>query len=144
MAVRTFAPVNSSTRRSRITRRLRNLGNKALAALVIIALAVIVGAIYSATMLVQNTYTGCTVTNTDTAYTGTGKNVKIQKRVYTEGCNGQDAVQVFTADDNFIYGQFNSADIYGSIQEGQTYDFQTRGIRIHLTSAFPNITDVQK
>jgi hypothetical protein len=94
------------------------------------------------TFAVTGTATDCTVTRTETAIVGTGSDMKAQKRVYTQGCNGENSIQVFTADDSLLDGQFNSADIYGSIQEGHTYDFTTRGARIPFLNGFPNITSV--
>lgn len=55
-------------------------------------------------------------------------------RVYTENCG------VLAVGDNLFTGTFNSADIYGSIEVGKTYDFKTVGWRFPLFSQFPIIT----
>lgn len=77
--------------------------------------------------------TGCTVT--DKAAIGRSDsdgNNTTDYRVYSS-C-GTFGVQ----DDPFI-GQWNSADTYGSIVVGQTYDFEAYGWRNGLMSQFPNI-----
>jgi hypothetical protein len=108
---------------------------------IIFGLTAVVGLfIVISNFAVQNTYTSCTVTRAETTVVGTGKSITSQKRIYAQGCNGQNEVFVFTADDNILSGQYRSADTYGSIQEGHTYDFQTRGMR--TLSTFPNITSV--
>lgn len=84
---------------------------------------------------VVNDYTNCTVTRTEVSVISNDGDAYTQKRVYTENCG------VFTADDNLAHGVWNSADIYGSIQEGKTYDFTASGIRFSspFFSWFPNI-----
>lgn len=56
-------------------------------------------------------------------------------RVYTENCG------TFTVKDNPFLLRFNSADVYGAIQEGETYDFNTVGIRLPIASMFPNVLE---
>lgn len=77
--------------------------------------------------------TSCEVTGKDRASDGQGGS---SMRVYTTNCG------TFGVQDNLFVGQLNSADVYGSIQEGRTYDFQTVGKRIPLMSMFPNIVSV--
>ena len=84
---------------------------------------------------VVNDYANCTVTRTEVSVISNDGDVSSQKRVYTENCG------VFTADDNLAHGVWNSADIYGSIKEGETYNFTASGIRFSspFFSFFPNI-----
>lgn len=56
--------------------------------------------------------------------------------VYTE--NG-----TYKCDDSMIDGKWNSADVYGRLKEGHTYEVKTRGIRIPFMSMFPNIVEVR-
>jgi len=58
---------------------------------------------------------------------------KSDMRIYTENCG------TFQVGDNPLKGVWNSADLYGAISKGETYDFQTTGVRVGLVSAFPTI-----
>lgn len=84
--------------------------------------------IYSQT--VTTTYAECVVTGKDRTTSSEGGSTM---RVYTENCG------TFSAGDSLLDFKFNSADIYGSLKEGETYTFETRGIRVPLLSMFPNI-----
>lgn len=76
-----------------------------------------------------NTHTNCVVTGGDrVSYDGTS-----QSRIYTQNCG------TFTADDSILDSQFQSADLYGQLREGGTYDFETRGVRLPIMSSFENI-----
>lgn len=46
---------------------------------------------------------------------------------------------VFGVQDDPFIGQWNSADVYGSIKIGGTYDFEAYGWRNGFFSTFPNI-----
>lgn len=61
---------------------------------------------------------------------------KTDYRVYTS-CG------VFTVGDNLFFGRFNSADTYGSLHEGSTYDLDVIGWRNGFFSMFPNILTVE-
>ncbi|URP22345.1 hypothetical protein SEA_BIG4_312 [Microbacterium phage Big4] len=54
-------------------------------------------------------------------------------RVFTDNCG------TFGVQDDFWLGQWNSADTYGSIRVGDTYDFEAYGWRNGFFSTFPNI-----
>lgn len=41
-------------------------------------------------------------------------------------------------------GRWSSADLYGSIQQGETYNITSNGYRIPLTSVFPNVKNMEK
>jgi hypothetical protein len=77
------------------------------------------------------THENCLVTKTDTFATEDG----VEKRVYTQNCGE------FTVNDNLLTGTLHSGSIYGSIKEGETYDFTATGIRSHWPTMFPNITE---
>lgn len=84
------------------------------------------------------TETGCVVDSKErtTQVTGGGKdnpvNTTQEKIVYTS-CG------VFTVDDNFFLLRFNSADTYGSLGEGETFDLEVIGWRNGFFSWFPNV-----
>lgn len=87
----------------------------------------------------QDTATNCTVTSKDRSVSinsdGDG-NVTSQtnQRVYTS-CG------TFVVEDNIFLGKFNSADTYGALIDGQTYDFKIIGWRNGFFSMFPNILE---
>lgn len=59
-------------------------------------------------------------------------------RVYTKDCG------VLHVQDLFWGRQFNSADIFSSIEPGHTYMFHVTGIRVPFFSVFPNIRATQR
>lgn len=74
--------------------------------------------------------TACTVTGHDrTAKQNGGSDM----RIYTAECG------TFRVADNWVTGHFSSADLFGSIEDGKAYTFETRGGRIPVLSQFPNI-----
>jgi hypothetical protein len=73
--------------------------------------------------------TGCLVDMKERVIDGEGESVY---RVYSD-CG------VFEVKDDLLHGAFNSADTYGSIHEGETYDFEAYGWRNGFLSLFPNI-----
>lgn len=83
----------------------------------------------------ETTYSNCVVSRTENTYNASSK--MMEKRVYTENCG------VFTANDDLGRLHFDSADTYGSLQEGETYTFTATGFRIPIFSMFPNIVAVQ-
>lgn len=90
----------------------------------------------------RTTLESCTVDSKDRGTTVTSDgdgNVTSQTdyRVYTD-CG------VFTVADNFFLGKFNSADTYGSLSEGKTYDLEVIGWRNGFLSWFPNILSAEK
>ena len=46
---------------------------------------------------------------------------------------------VFTDKDGLVKWKFNSSDMYGQLQKGQTYKFTVHGWRNHFLSIYPNI-----
>lgn len=96
----------------------------------------VIGFSFFGAAAVENSYSGCTVTNKDRTSDGEGGS---DMRIYTEGCNDSNSVRVFSVADNPFTGDFASANTYAKIEIGQTYDFQTRGYRIPILSMFENI-----
>ena len=84
---------------------------------------------------VSGSETGCVVEDKDRTQNSEGQS---DMRIYTENCG------VLTVSDNWLKGQFNSADTYSRIDVGSTYDFETVGIRVGLFSLFPNIIKVEE
>ena len=72
----------------------------------------------------------CQVINKDRSTDSDGNSVY---RVYTKNCG------VLEVQDEWLVGQFNSADTFNSIQPGGTYDVSTLGWRNGFLSQFPNI-----
>lgn len=123
--------------RNRSTLGRNSRGNKfylvfgALVAALIIA--TVVGAVVSHN--VTSEHTACVVTEKDRT---TDRDGNSDMRVYTENCG------TFSVGDNLFKGVWNSADIYSSIQEGETYDFSATGWRIPIISSFPKIHEATK
>jgi hypothetical protein len=93
---------------------------------------------------------GGVVSNTNHATvtcTVTGKDHSIDKnnnpvyRVYT---SGNSDCTTFDIADSALFGNFNSADLYGKIQEKETYRFETSGVRNGFLSLFPVIHSASK
>lgn len=80
----------------------------------------------------------CTVESKErTTHVRDGESTQ-QKLVYTKDCG------TLTVDDSLFQGSFNSADLYGQLQEGQKYDFEVIGWRNGFLSQFPNILEAHK
>lgn len=109
----------------------------------IIVLAIIGTIIWSVLYISsRHTIEGCTVDSKDRGTTVTSDgdgNVTstTNYRVYTD-CG------VFVVEDNFFLGKFNSADTYGSLSEGETYDLEVVGWRNGFLSWFPNILSAKE
>lgn len=101
-------------------------------AIAVIAFAIICISTYGA-LFATSTHNDCVVTDKDRTRSSEGGS---EMRVYTENCG------TLKVGDNWFVGQFNAADIYGGLKEGNTYDFETRGYRIPIISMFPNIIEV--
>lgn len=75
----------------------------------------------------------CTVESKDRTRDKDGNS---DMRVYTEDCG------VLRVKDMFFAGEWNSADTYSKIKEGQTYTITTSGYRVGFLSSFPIIREV--
>lgn len=113
--------------------------NVFIAAFLVVAVLGVGFSIFAATTITSSTSTGCVVTDKDRS---TGYKGRSDMRVYVEGCNGSSETKVFSVADNWFAGQFSSADTFGKIEVGKTYDFETRGMRVPILSAFENIVSV--
>lgn len=79
----------------------------------------------------------CTVDSKERAYVKDGDGIKPVSRVFTD-CG------VFDVKDDPLRGQWNSADTYGALKEGGTYELTTFGWRNGFLSWFPNITKAEE
>lgn len=77
----------------------------------------------------------CTVVNKDRTTNQEGGS---DMRVYTEDCG------TLAVGDSLLDGVWNSADVFGKIEGGKTYEFETRGVRVPFLSRFPIITSVKE
>jgi len=46
-------------------------------------------------------------------------------------------------EDDLLFFKFNSSDLYGSLKEGQTYDFRVAGWRVPLLSWYRNVVAIE-
>lgn len=108
-------------------------------AFVVIATLIAVSVVASTALSYSNhtTHTGCVVDSKENFSVSDGDGAAhTVYRVYTENCG------VFEVQDLLFIGNIRTADLYGSIKEGATYDFETRGYRVPLLSTFPVIVKV--
>ena len=59
--------------------------------------------------------------------------------VYTKNTDG--LVEVFEITDSFAFGRFDSSNVYGGIEVGETYSFIVVGKRSEFYSIYPNIKE---
>jgi hypothetical protein len=52
--------------------------------------------------------------------------------------------EVFTVDDAFFHGHFNSSDLYGQLESGRKFDVKVYGWRIPFFSEYRNIIAIEK
>lgn len=95
-----------------------------------VVLLIVVGVGVSAMASFHEESKSCTVTGKESVAQGEEGH---EYRVYTEQC-GTLAVR-----DDWIRGRFNSADSYGQMHPGRTYNMVTLGWRIPILSIMPNI-----
>ena len=87
------------------------------------------------------TYSDCVVSDKSAVAvkdSANKSNGNTEYRIYTENCG------TFTVNDSILIFQFNSADLYGQINVGESYDFETKGYRIPIVSSFPNINSISQ
>lgn len=99
-----------------------------IASLLTLSGLIMVGTYYSTTDTVT-----CTVTDKDRT---TNRESGSDMRVYTSDCG------VLKVADSILDGHWSSADVFSEIEPGGTYTFKTRGYRMPLVTAFPNIVEV--
>lgn len=78
----------------------------------------------------------CAVTDKDRTTVSTRDSTRSDMRIYTEDCG------TLAVNDLITRGQFNSADIYASIEPGNTYEITTVGWRTPWLSMFPVVLGV--
>lgn len=78
----------------------------------------------------------CAVTDKDRTTVSTRDSSRSDMRIYTDDCGTLAVTDLMTR------GQFDSADIYASIEPGNTYEITTVGWRIPWLSAFPVVLGV--
>ncbi len=110
--------------------------NKKIAALLIGA-TVATASLTGCQNLVKNDPVTCTVVDKDRSTESTKNGSNSVFRVYTEG--GANCGTFGLADNPFA-GNWNSADAYGRIKVGATYELETVGARNGFMSWFPEIT----
>lgn len=98
-----------------------------IAAIAVLVLALVGFGVYGGLRTTE--HSACEVTDKDRTSNSEGKS---SMRVYTT-CG------TFEVADSVFVGRWDSADVYGDIEIGQTYDFTVRGFRIPIASTFPNI-----
>lgn len=94
-----------------------------------------VGGWVVAQCVVEHDYRNCVVIDKDRTTTSKGSS---DMRIYTENCG------TLSVEDNMFKGVWDSADIYASIEVGESYDFTATGWRIPLLSLFPGIIEVRE
>lgn len=115
--------------------RFENL-SAILIAVGVALVAVLLGVITFNAVAVSGNADGCTVVSkTETR----GYKGHMKREITAEGCNGSTEHKVFSMDDNWFAGQFDSKDAYSKLTVGKAYDFETRGSKIELIDARENI-----
>ena len=117
----------------------RDENTKGLILFIVLALIAVFGLHACATSVAQgNQHTEIvTVCDKGSVQTGSGDSRSHEYRIYTSGATY--VVKDYYGSDGV---RFNSADIYGRIQVGETYIFKSYGYRIPWMSSFWNITEV--
>ena len=136
-----YSPIDSPLRSSNV-HRLHRMHRRSFA-FTSVGIGVVFGTILLITAVVgtwisygnATTHTGCTINSKDSYASHHSDKRHTTYRVYTDNCG------VFEVEDRLFLGNFNSADIYGSLKEGGTYDLSTRGYRVPFLSMFPVIVE---
>jgi hypothetical protein len=77
-----------------------------------------------------------TVTDKERVCTSRGETVSCDYRVYTP-------LETFVNKDSMLFTKFNSADVQGGLQPGESYEVRVVGWRIPFFSQFRNIVEVE-
>ena len=103
--------------------------------IIVVILLIAAGGIMSVTSsLHEETHTGCRVTDKDIRGLNTNQDTQ-PPRVYTS-CG------TFEISDVPLAGHFSAGDVYGQLEEGETYSLVSRGWRVPFLSIFPSIIKV--
>ena len=102
---------------------------------IVVILLIAAGGIMSVMgALHEETHTGCRVTDKDIRGLNTNQDTQ-PPRVYTS-CG------TFEISDVPLAGHFSAGDVYGQLEEGETYSLVSRGWRVPFLSIFPSIIKV--
>jgi len=77
---------------------------------------------------------GVVVQDKDRVTSGSGKDMKSEYLIFTDR-------ETFKDTDSWLALKFDSSDMYGAIQKGQTCDFKVTGFRIPFFSSYRNILE---
>lgn len=80
----------------------------------------------------METVTGLVIQDKERITTGSGQTAESKYLIFADG-------ETFENTDSWLALKFNSSDVYGYIQKGQTCDFQVTGFRIPFFSSYRNI-----
>lgn len=108
---------------------------KGIISVVICIIITILLVIFCIARIAHTEYHTVTVTKTEIA----GNNEH-----YMIFCKENGKVVTYTLDDSFWYGQWNTADIYATIEVGHTYKVKVTGFRIPLLSQYQNIVEIKE
>lgn len=92
--------------------------------------------------LVVNEPAVCTVVDKDRSTTSSKNGSQSVYRIYTENCGADN--ETLGLADNILQGNFNASDMYAKIKVGETYKFETVGVRNGFLSSFREIVRFTK
>lgn len=130
-----YAQQNQQINASKL-RRLKNMPTPFKFFFPFVAILAVAGLVFGIFQATGNETVAENCVVTDKSITALPDNGGSDMRIYTANCG------TLKVGDNLFKGIFNSADIYGSIMEGETYTFKTTGIRFGLGSQFPTIYEI--
>ena len=82
-----------------------------------------------------STYENCTVSSKERVYDRANETNK--NYVYTS-CG------IFTASSDILSGNMSNMKIYGSLENGNEYNFKTRGFKIDMLDMYPKIIEISE
>ena len=104
---------------------------------VVLGCAVVIGIIIAPSVVKVMNERTVTVTVTDKAVKrGSGKSAKDCYMIFTDDTT-------YEITDSLLKWRFDSSDLYGTIEVGQTYEMDVAGFRVPFISAYPNIYSVK-
>lgn len=116
---------------------MRNVSIKSvvIAGIVLLVLLALMGA--AGLKMSETTVEGVEVYSKERVVRNSGDSVTSRYEVYTsEGS--------FKVEDTVLYGNFRSADLYGSLRENHCYDLTVVGWRVPLFSEMQNIVEAKE
>jgi len=119
---------------------MKKLGKKVLIALVSLAVSILVVKCNELVYFNDHNYI-ITITDKERITTGVGKNIGSKYLVFGKNENGS---FVFENTDNLIRLKWNSSDIQGKLEIGNTYRITVIGYRVRFLSLYKNILKVSK